>query len=53
MVQVVEIINNITANVMRVISEGVRMVDGFHTGSSGPRRLNRGFYGATMRITRP
>lgn len=31
MVQVVEIISNITANVIKVISEGVRMGGGFHT----------------------
>lgn len=53
MVQVVEIISNITANVMRVISEGVRMGGEFRTGFSGPKRLNGGFYGATMRRTRP
>lgn len=33
---------------MRVIAEGVRVHGGFTLGSSGPRKLDGGFHGATM-----
>lgn len=43
----VEIINNMRANV-RVIAEGVRERGGFTLDSSGPRKFDGGFHGATM-----